>query len=378
MVAGDTELVIPGPKVAGTGSENFIIPTFATQANCSLLDDLCEKDTEGGRVNCTSAGYPGFPYYSEDKSSVSSTGGLSNRVSEVAWLETASSEILPITSNPVKMAIQLQWQPLVNGLGAVGSAKPKRRAIAMRQDVGLGVDQSSRPTLYASCDVTFLNAFAQWNSTTQDWTVVNSTQSSDQLATTLSLATAMQYATEQLAVNLKYTAQRRSKEVVMEALGPNLAELTLVAAAGYYRPAKASNVTETEKLLVSVYPVLPIMTLLALLCIYALLASAIFLSAYRTPDEAIIIPGVHHALKMEEIESSTLTLAQRWLTNPMPLVGFSFPTADGLDGMRSASYFAVNSAQDGDDARTRLAIGLNGQRFGVISWGERRCYVEEA
>ncbi|KAG8928022.1 hypothetical protein FRC01_006577 [Tulasnella sp. 417] len=275
------------------------------------------------------------------------------------------------------MAIQLQWEPLEQGLGAVARAKSESKAITGREDFDLAVDQFPQPTLYAGCNVTFFDAFVQWNSTKQDWNVVNSTQSSQQLAATLWLPVVWQYATEQLAVNLMYTARRGKKEDVMHALGQNIAQLTLVAAAGFYRPAEAFDVSETEKLLVSVYPVLPIMTLLALLCAYALLASIIFLSAYRTPDEAIFITESRYGLEEEKIESSTLTLAQRWLTNPMPLVGVSFPSNDGLDGTRSASYFAINSAHDSDEVCARLAIGVNGERFGVLPWGERRDYAEE-
>ncbi|KAG8928021.1 hypothetical protein FRC01_006576 [Tulasnella sp. 417] len=382
MAAGDTAVVTPGPKVVDTNVENFMIPTIAAQASCTSLNDLCRRDLDRGTVNCTSAGYPNFPYLGENRRKLKPTERLENRVlgvvgQELVGLELGSFESAQYSSNPVKMAIQLQWEPLEQGLGAVARAKSESKAIASRHDSDMAIDESPRPTLYAGCNVTFFDAFAQWNSTKQDWNVVNSTQSSQDLAATLWLPAVWQYATEQLASNLMYTARRDSREDVMRALGQNLAELTLVAAAGFYRPDRAFNVSKTEKMLVSVYPVLPILTLLALLCSYAVLSSIIFLSAYRTPDAAISIPGAGYESEEEEIESSTLTLAQRWLTNPMPLAGFSFPSRDGLDGTRSVAYFAINSAQDTDEVGTRLAIGVNGERFGVIPWGERQYYVKE-
>lgn len=65
-LAGDMAFVLPGPKVVDTVSKNFLIPTFATQASCTSLNRACEKVGNGTSLNCTSAGYPNFPYYGTD------------------------------------------------------------------------------------------------------------------------------------------------------------------------------------------------------------------------------------------------------------------------------------------------------------------------
>lgn len=262
------------------------------------------------------------------------------------------------------MAIQLQWEDLQQG----AASGIKAQSSTSEEDLAIDIHP---PTLYAGCSLTFFDAWVQWDSTKQDWHLVNATESSQNTTWALSLPIVWQYGTEQLLSSLMYTARKDTKEVVMRALGQNLATLTLATAAGFYRPGVASNVTETETVVVSVYPVPPILTLLLLLCVYAALAFGLFLSSYRAPDEAIIVPGVDHGFQDEEMEPSTLTLAQRWLTHPLPLVGHSFSRQDGQDGTRSAANSAVNAAYDGDEGHTRLTIGLAGDRFGITPWGRR-------
>ncbi|KIO21193.1 hypothetical protein M407DRAFT_29185 [Tulasnella calospora MUT 4182] len=365
-VERDTAFVLPGPAVVDMGSENFIIPTFATRASCTSLNRVCEKDANTASLNCTAAGYPNFPYIKDGETGSLSAGRVVNRVlgvvgNDLIGQEAGSLESVKIPNNPVKIAVQLQWETLEQG--SVSHAQ------AAEQD--LAVDDVRHPTLYAGCDLTFFDAFVRWDSGKQDWNLLNTTESSREQTATLSLPIVWQYATELIAANLMYTARRNSTAETMVALSQDLARLTLATAAGFYKPGDASGVTETESMLVSKYPVLPIAALLLLLCLYALIASVILLSVYRTPDEAIIVPGADRQFLDDEMEPSTLALAQRWLTNPMPLVGYSFAGGDGQDGARSAAYSAINTAYDGEGGHTRLTIGLVGDRFGVTAWGQR-------
>lgn len=279
-----------------------------------------------------------------------------------------------LTYNPTTLAIQLQWEPTTQttiGESHVHSATAKVAATEM------AIDNFPLPTLYATCNLTFSDAFVRWSGRYQAWTEVNATDSSGELASALWLPVVWQRITEQVAADIMYTARRKTKEETMVQLSRDIAKLSLAAAAGFYKRAEESGVEDLSVVMVAIYPVVPVIALLVLLCAYALLVLGVFLSSCCLPDESIVIPlGDNH--QGNEVETSMLTLAQRWLTNPLPLVGFSFPRGDGLDGTRSASYFAINTACDGDEAHERLAIGLNGERFGVTPWGERRYSAEEA
>ncbi|KAG8976644.1 hypothetical protein FRC05_003483 [Tulasnella sp. 425] len=320
-VEGDIAFVLPGPKVLDMRSKNFLIPTFATQASCTSLNQVC--GVPNGAPNCTSAGYPSdFPYYQNST--------LVNRVlgvvgGELVGREIGTLEAINFPNTPIQLAIQLQWNDLEQGVGSGINPLPST------SEEDLAVD-GNPPTLLAGCNLEFFDAWVQWNSTEQDWQLVNTTTSSQNTSRTLFQPIVWQYGTEQLAASLMYTARRDFKEEVMRTLGQNLATLTLATAAGFYRPHEAFHVSTTMTITVSVYPTPPVMTLLVLLCAYAALVWWILLSSYRTPDEAIIFPESDHGLQDEEMEPSTLTLAQRWLTHPLPLVGHSFSRQDGQDG----------------------------------------------
>ncbi|KIO21192.1 hypothetical protein M407DRAFT_10522 [Tulasnella calospora MUT 4182] len=312
MVEKDTAFVLSGPGVVNMGSKNFIIPTFATRATCTSLNRVCEKDANTALLNCTAAGYPNFPYIKDSGNGSLSASRIVNRVlgvvgNDLIGQEMGSLESVKIPNNPVKIAIQLQWETLEQG--SVTHAQAASGASAAQQD--LAVDDLQHPTLYAGCNLTFFDVFVLWDSGKQDWDLLNTTESSQERTATLSLPIVWQYATELIAANLMYTARRNSTAETMVALGQDLARLTLATAAGFYKPGDASEVTETKTILVSKYPVLPIAALLLLLCVYGLIVSAIFLSVYRTPDEAIIVPGSDRRVLGEEMEPSTLALAQR-------------------------------------------------------------------
>ncbi|KAG9049002.1 hypothetical protein FS837_011476 [Tulasnella sp. UAMH 9824] len=366
MVEGDTAFAFPGPNFSQMEIKNFVIPTFATRASCDSVNDRCRNSV--GIPDCSSANYPGLPYFPNGNSSSDS---LPNRIlglveDDENWIvgrTLGSNESFGLPRNPANMFFQLRWEKLEQGLAS--GVDTDNGA-----EDGLAIDQGSQPTLYAGCNLTFFDAFVEWNSTMQNWSLLNKTDPDPERMAALWLPLVWQYATEQLAANLMYTARKDPKEVVMRTLGQDLAKLTLASAAGFYKPGNAYDVTVTEKIMVSVYPAEPILVLLLLLCAYALLASAIFISAYQAPDEMILVPVDDHG-QGEEMETSTLTLAQRWLTNPLPLVGYSFSREDGQDGMRSAAYSPMNAAYDGDERHTRLTIGLDGDRFGVSPWGQK-------
>ncbi|KAG8956058.1 hypothetical protein FRC00_005175 [Tulasnella sp. 408] len=252
LAEGDTAFVLPGPKYVDMGTRNFIIPTFATRASCTSLNHLCATDSTGAIVNCTSAGFPEFPYYRVDDEDYLQVGWVANRVvglidGDIVGLEEGSFESMKTPKNPAQLAVQLQWDELEQGRVKLKGAG----AGATTAEDDLAINQKPRPTLFASCNLTFLDAFVQWNSMSQNWTLLNTTASSDEQTSTLWLPLVWQYATEQLAANLMHTARKDNREVVMRALGENIATLALASAAGFFKPGIASDVTQTKKLVVS-------------------------------------------------------------------------------------------------------------------------------
>ncbi|KAG8896624.1 hypothetical protein FRC00_005665, partial [Tulasnella sp. 408] len=300
MVEGETAFVHPGPKFSQTESKNFVIPTFATQASCNSINDRCGADS--GTPNCSSANYTGLPYLPIGSTSVPNRilGLVGEYEDEVVGRMAGSNESVYLPNNPAKMFVQLRWEKLAQGFAD---------AVDPGNVDGLAISQGTQPTLYAGCNLTFFDAFVKWNSTMQNWSLLNTTELDWERSAILWIPLVWQYATEQLAANLMYTARKEKKEVVMRTLGQDLAKVALAAAAGFYKPGNAYDVLETEKIMVSAYPALPVLVLLLLLCAYAALASAIFISAYQAPDEMILVPADDHG-QVEEMETSTLTLAQ--------------------------------------------------------------------
>ncbi|KAG9049001.1 hypothetical protein FS837_011475 [Tulasnella sp. UAMH 9824] len=370
-VDGETAFVLPGPQIVDMVSKNFLIPTFATRANCTSINYLCTTNANGIIDDCAPAGYPTLPLF-RNATGTPQPGMVPNRIlgkvgQDIVGIQGGSFESLLVPlGNKARIYVQLQWERLEQGVWDATRAKP-----ILSVEDHLAIDHSPEPTLYADCELSFFNAFVQWNSTKHDWKLLNTTDLPQEQTAALWLPLVWQYATERLAASLMYTARTDTKEVVMQALGQNLASLTLAAAAGFYKPGNGYNVTETRKLLVSAYPALPIMVLLSLLCAYAALATGVFISVCCVRDEVIIFPPADHGFQEEHLETSTMTLAMRWLTNPLPLVGVLFAAEDGRDGARSAAYSPMNAAYDGDEEHTRLAIGLDGDRFGVTPWSQR-------
>lgn len=112
----------------------------------------------------------------------------------------------------------------------------------------------------------------------------------------------------------------------MAVLNQQLARLAVGSAAGFFEPAAATDVSYFVQTMLGKYPVGPILALLALLLLYAILALTIFFVSLRENDEAIVAPPYDpFGGNIHVGEPSSLTLAQRWLVTPLPLVGFAFP-----------------------------------------------------
>ncbi|KIO22028.1 hypothetical protein M407DRAFT_10108 [Tulasnella calospora MUT 4182] len=255
-------------------------------------------------MNCTAAGYPDLPYVFSQKDGfkVTNTSQVKNRIfgivnGKMMGREIGSFEVTTaVTNNPTTMAIQLRWDPPQQGMS------PDK--------------ETHSPGAINST----------WDGSNGSWSLLNTTLASRQLTATLWLPVVWQFATEQLASNLMNVARTRPKEEVMAVLNQQLARLAVGSAAGFFEPAAATDVSYFVQTMLGKYPVGPILALLALLLLYAMLALTIFFVSLRENDEAIVAPPYDpFGGNIHVGEPSSLTLAQRWLVTPLPLVGFAFP-----------------------------------------------------
>ncbi|KAG9024955.1 hypothetical protein FS837_005132 [Tulasnella sp. UAMH 9824] len=148
------------------------------------------------------------------------------------------------------MVVQLRWE--TRNEGATSDAR-----CAAFDSLDSAIDLEPSPTLYAGCSAFFFNVTARLDGERNAWSLVDSTVSSREFATTLWLPTLYQYATEYLANNLLTIARTQDKYHVMAALDQHLSRLMLGAAAGYFAPAQATDVDRLIPTLLGQYPVAP-------------------------------------------------------------------------------------------------------------------------
>lgn len=65
--AADMAILIPGATI-DTLYTSYTASTFAVQANCTSLNSLCTRDSTGMTTNCSEAGYPALPYFTDEVS----------------------------------------------------------------------------------------------------------------------------------------------------------------------------------------------------------------------------------------------------------------------------------------------------------------------
>ncbi|KAG8936104.1 hypothetical protein FRC00_009754 [Tulasnella sp. 408] len=342
----DLAILVPGPAI-DTLNTSYTASTVGIRADCISLNSLCAQDPSTlTTTNCSQAGFPQLPHVeASNSSSVGSQNspqvkdyifGIVN--GQLAGTELGPLDLTsPLASNPANMAVQLRWE--TRNEGATGDA---RGAAVDSPDSAIDLDPS--PKLYAGCSVSFFNVTARLDGERNAWSLVDSTPSSREFATTLWLPTLYQYATEYLANDLSTIARRQDKYPLMAALNQHLARLMLGAAAGYFAPAQATEVDRLIPTLLGRYPVAPVLALISLLFLYALLALLVFLSSWWTADQTIV-PYTSEPTDMQE--RSMLSMTQRWLTSPVPLVGAAFPRDYRRDeedearssGDRTAAWF---------------------------------------
>ncbi|KAG8919221.1 hypothetical protein FRC01_001411, partial [Tulasnella sp. 417] len=183
------------------------------------------------------------------------------------------------------------------------------------------------------------------------------------------------FITETLASNVENDARMKPRDNVMAALNQNIGRLALAAASGYFQPIEAADVHRSiNDAILSIYPVAPVVCLIALLLLYAVLAIAIFTSSWFASDKTIVVVPAEMSQTGEHEERSMVALTQAWLVDPMPLVALAFPGEDGKDPLRSVAKSTNEMVYDGHEGDSRLSIGLHdgGKVFGLRKRGDRR------
>ncbi|KAG8945032.1 hypothetical protein FRC04_001288 [Tulasnella sp. 424] len=319
--AQDTAIVVPRQSSDYT----FQASTFGVRAACTSLNNLCANDGGGVTTNCSQAGYPGLPYRvgvqqdnAEDQSISSSVFGIVEGTLGGTQMGATDLPTKGRTQNPATLGIQLRWDSRLQSA---------ENNVFVPDDAESAVDTTPKPkvTLYAGCQVTFLNATVWHDGGSDTWAIVNSTASSSDLTSILWLPVLYQFITERLASNVENDARTQTRDNVMAALNQNVGRLTLAAASGYFQPTEATDVhLSMNDAILSIYPVAPVLCLILLLLVYAGLAVVIFMSSWFTMDETIVVPG-EMSSSGEHEERSMVALTQTWLVDPMPLVALAFP-----------------------------------------------------
>ncbi|KAG8912784.1 hypothetical protein FRC01_004898 [Tulasnella sp. 417] len=384
---GDLAIIVPGPGI-DTRNTSHTVSTFGIRADCTSLNSLCARGLGVTTTNCSQAGYPKLPYFEPNMSSSEESnitlGEIENleeyvdqhRLTNyifgivdgelVSILVKDSLDYFITRGNPADMAVQLRWNAFYWG--------DVDRTTGRLPD--LAIDFFPAPALFANCSVSFFNVTARLDGAKNAWTLIDLTPSSSEFATTLWLPTLYQYPTEHLVSNLFAIAIKKPKGAVMAALNQHLARVMLGAAAGYFAPAKATDVDRLVPTLFGQYPIAPLLTFIALLCLYALLALLVFLLSWWTPDQIIVPPSGEPA---DTQERSMLSLTQKWLTIPIPLVGAAFPSNERRDeevGVRSVERQPRIMVSNGNRSDVRLGIGLTNGGFGIWERVGLRDYGE--
>ncbi|KIO26041.1 hypothetical protein M407DRAFT_8031 [Tulasnella calospora MUT 4182] len=368
--AQDTAIVVPKQSRGYT----FQASTFGARTACTSLNSQCDNDGGGVTTNCTRAGYPGLPHRdgvqldnADDQSISSSVFGLVEGIMGGTQMGATDLPSKGQTPNPTTLGIQLRWDSRLQSA---------ENYVFVPEDAESAVDTMPKPkvTLYAGCQVTFLNVTVWHDGASDTWAMVNSSASSSDLTSILWLPMLYQFITEKLASNVENDARMQTRDNVMAALNQNIGRLALAAASGYFQPIEAADVhLSINDAILSIYPVAPVVCLILLLLLYAALAVAIFTSSWFTSDKTIVVPA-EMSPSGEHEERSMVALTQTWLVDPMPLVALAFPGEDGKDHMRSVAKSTNQMVYDGHEGDSRLSIGLHdgGKVFGLRKRGDRR------
>ncbi|KAG8735948.1 hypothetical protein FRC10_009965 [Ceratobasidium sp. 414] len=364
--ANDAAIIVP---LTVNKLAKFKATTFGMRAHCESLNNKCNHGA--GMTNCSSIGITAIPSAGVSIMSVVLVPPVlrwdGNPVPDNNGLRYGLS--LGQVPNPVPSALQLRWSSQTDG-----AIIPPNAAIDTDPIPGI--------TVYATCSIEVLNATITYDGTAGDklWTLVpeETVLSENRFATALIAPYSWQLVTDRLATNIQARAMiSKTVEEVMSLLNQELARLALGFVSGSFLFVPATDVQIVTPTILGRYPLAPLLSFVALLMIYGLIALVIFVMTMNATSGSIHIPAkLRDKLKDKTIPE--LELAQMRLTTPLPVVAqlfaeYKFVTPGASDpDARSAKASAVDLFSEYDAGRTieaRLRIGLEGgserPRYGV-------------
>ncbi|KAG8796051.1 hypothetical protein FRC12_005841 [Ceratobasidium sp. 428] len=367
--ANDTAITVP---LSVNKLAKFTATTFGMRARCDSLNNKCDHDSTY-MTNCTNIGITAIPSNGSTIMSVAlvppATGqnwnGPPIRDSGAILYGLANGQ----AANPVASVLQLRWSSQTDG--------PTRTP-------NPAVDTYPIPavTVYASCSIDVLNATVTYDGTAGDknWELVpeGTVLAEDRFATTLISPYSWQLVTDRLTTNIRARAMlANTTEEVMSLLNQELGRLALGIVSGSFVFVPATNVEIIAPTILGRYPLAPLLSFVALLLLYGLIALVIFIMTTKTTTTSVHIPA---ELRDKDRDKTVpeLDLAQMRLMSPLPVVAqlfaeyqFVTPGASDPDARSAKSSVVGLFAEDGDGRANpiRLRIGLEDgnsrPRYGV-------------
>ncbi|KAG8967377.1 hypothetical protein FRC05_002087 [Tulasnella sp. 425] len=368
----DTAILVPGPG-KDFKTQGFTFNTQGIRVDCANLRDQCDRlpapliemKVPGTTpvTNCSKAGYPHIPYYTsgELKSSGRDTRNIESFVigiigDEMGGMIHGTPDFSSgWTSNPASTVIQLRWL----------NETPHRDTDSP------GVMYLNAMDLYATCNLTYLDVVAQYDSIEAEWRILGVNLSSPELTSVFWTPMIFQMGTDDLLHAMKPYVLNRGAQV-MDILASSMAKYSMAYAAPLAKFTAASQITTSELVSLGLYPTAPTLLLVGCLYIYSLVALIIFLVACTSNNRTIFVPRHLTRKKEQDEETSALDVAQAWLTDPLPFIGSIFPGSDGRQVARSVESDPLLQVYDSDWDLGKVGIGLYKGSQGEMVFGLMR------
>ncbi|KAF8600937.1 hypothetical protein BDV93DRAFT_608342 [Ceratobasidium sp. AG-I] len=323
--ADDLAVMVP-PSISVLAK--FKATTFGIRTSCESLNTKCKVS---GRVNCSSIGINIIPT-DVDKTVVN--------VVLVSPLDNFSDPPLTAYStsavkygmsqccatNPVSTLLQLRWSSQASG-----------ETVQLND----AIDTRDIPTisLYASCSLTIYNVTLRYDGTlgSKPWQLVpeETVQSEERFATALAAPYSWQLVTDRLMTNVQgRVMQATSVQQAMATINQEISRLSIGFVSGGFEFVPAADVQIITPTILGRYPLAPLLTFVALLFLYGLIALVIFFLSLSTSSDVILIPPqLHPIANPKDNQIPALTLTQMRLLTPLPVV---------------AQFFSESSQQNAD------------------------------
>lgn len=360
----DTAILVPFSTVPLSSSPNLssISYTFTTtgaRSTCTIISKQCTQDNHEYVEDCTPVGYPWLPIgpgpYAPrpnctDHSCMGSrmfsviNGSIGHFVNDVRQVFPVNATIPP---NPVTMLIQLQF-----------FNTESTPLYFWNFDV---ID--NRQTLFAACELTYLNITAHYDAVSDSFDILDSTLSTPEYTAVLQGPLLGNFASDRLAADMQGTALVSDINTNTALLNQDLSRLAIGWLAGVFEPTSALQSWSVSNAVLGQYPVGPVVAVVGILYIYTLFAIVIFFSSVGAASYSIDAGGLGEEKDRPTMEKRAVVLGQMWLTDALPFVGYVF---EG-DSKRSVAEDSLNMVQDHDGNRLELGVHDvgSGTKFGL-------------